>query len=592
MRKKWIVPILAALLLFGTSCKIPDVEMPGPVEAESASHSSRKGPPVLSMPAKKDVAEVSSEEPQAEEAPQNAPHITGTLTTLETAPVLTAEQLPDDYEGLELPVRGATGYAVVYLPMWRDPSDSEAAQQAIAEWTEREKKRQQERALQKAQEQARLADQAAAEAAAEAAAKAAAEAASNAVPQTDGTAVQPPEEDAQPPAEGTRENVPPSEAEEAPAAGERIVPTAVTIPPEQGAQTGTAVSEGVPAPAAPESAPAATAEPDPAPQEPAEAPAEPADPKPSATAGVMAILPAGTDFTVLEEQGKWWKIQCTTDYQEGGQQLHGETIGWVEHRWCMINLPDVIPSMIYDAANGYGSKFVSCGKPLKNITGRALYPGKMQNDRLGEREFMMPVLYAMAPRLCAAQRAALAQGNCLVLYEGYRPLETQVEVSRALRALMQEDAEVKAAVSSAPWGIGWFIATGASNHQHGYAVDVSLARVVSAEERRTGNFRYIRTKEYDLYQMPTAIHELSRAAVTFTSPVGSNSMTAWKSAKLAPGMTQTAIALQGYCTGAELSPLASEWWHFNDLTARQGVISNLGKGDFQIKKCRSVAPGA
>lgn len=575
MRKKWIVPMLAAFLLFGTSCKIPDVEMPGPVEAESTDGSGHKGPPVLSMPAKKDIAEVSSEEPQAEEAPQNAPHITGTLTTLETAPVLTAGQMPDDYEGLELPVRGATGYASVYLPMWRDPSDSDAAQQAIAEWTEREKKRQQERALQKAQEQAKLADQAADEAAA--AAETAAKAAENAVPQTD-NAVNQPTTEGTPPTEGAQENPSSAEAGETSAAGEQVVPTAVPLPPEQGTQT--ADPEGIPT----EQAPAATPEPaaEPAP--------EPEDPKPSATAGVMAILPAGTDFTVLEEQGKWWKIQCTTDYQEGGQQLHGETIGWVEHRWCMINLPDVIPSMIYDAANGYDSKFVSCGKPLKNITGRALYPGRMQNDRLGEREFMMPVLYAMAPRLCAAQRAALAQGNSLVLYEGYRPLETQVEVSRALRALMQEDAEVKAAVSSAPWGIGWFIATGASNHQHGYAVDVSLARVVSAEERRTGNFRYIRTKEYDLYQMPTAIHELSRAAVTFTAPVGSNSMTAWKSAKLAPSMTQTAIALQGYCTGAELSPLASEWWHFNDLTARQGVISNLGKGDFQIKKCRSTAP--
>lgn len=585
MRKKWIVPILAALLLLGTSCKIPDVEMPGPVESENAEKKVQKGPPVLSMPEKEEMSGASAEETQAEEATQNEPYITGTLAVLETAPVLTAEQLPDDYEGLELPVQGATGYASVYLPMWRDPSDSDAAQQAIAEWTEREKKRQQERALQKAQEQARLADQVAAEAAA------------NAVPQDpDAAASQPPAGGTQPSVEGTQEGAPPSEAGGTP--GEQAVPTAVTIPPEQGTQTGTDDPESAPAPAAPEPAPdaasppaqepAAATEPAPAPQE----PAEPDDPKPSATAGVMAILPAGTDFTVLEEQGKWWKIQCTTDYQEDGQQLHGETIGWVEHRWCMINLPDVIPSMIYDETNGYDSKFVSCGKPLRNITGRALYPGKMHNDRLGEREFMVPVLYAMAPRLCAAQKAALAQGNCLVLYEGYRPLETQVEVSRALRALMKEDAEVMTAVSSAPWGIGWFIATSASNHQHGYAVDVSLARVVSAEERRTGAFRYIRTREYDLYQMPTAIHELSRAAVTFTTPVGSNSMTAWKSAKLAPSMTQTAIALQGYCTGAGLSPLASEWWHFNDLTARQSVISNLGKGDFQIKKCRSTAPGA
>lgn len=55
-------------------------------------------------------------------------------------------------------------------------------------------------------------------------------------------------------------------------------------------------------------------------------------------------------------------------------------------------------------------------------------------------------------------------------------------------------------------------------------------------------------------------------------------------------MNDPAKGLQGYCTDAELSPLASEWWHFNDLTARSSVLGQLGSGGFTITRCRSIAP--
>ena len=41
---------------------------------------------------------------------------------------------------------------------------------------------------------------------------------------------------------------------------------------------------------------------------------------------------------------------------------------------------------------------------------------------------------------------------------------------------------------------------------------------------------------------------------------------------------------------AELTPLASEWWHFNDLSTRSQVLDNQGIGDFLISSVRSAAP--
>ena len=298
---------------------------------------------------------------------------------------------------------------------------------------------------------------------------------------------------------------------------------------------------------------------------------------------------------MLQEEGDWWQVAVTTDYftdEEQTETQHGEITGWLEHKYCLVNLPDVIPSIIYDATNSYSSHFRSCGKVIPEVTGEAFYPSKTYNERLGKMEFMMPVLYSMAFKLCEAQQSALAEGNSLILYEGYRPHEVQTKVLSSLSAMTRTDPEVKEAVTGSPWRISWFISGGYSNHQRGYAVDMGLAKVSETKEYATGGLRYVRVWNYERYEMPTPIHELSRAAATFTAPVAINSTTAWKSAEMTQDMAsnEPALGLQRYCTDAELTPLASEWWHFNDLSTRSQVLENQGIGDFLISSVRSTAP--
>ena len=285
------------------------------------------------------------------------------------------------------------------------------------------------------------------------------------------------------------------------------------------------------------------------------------------------VLEPGTAFTILKEEGDWWQVRC-----------RGET-GWVDHRICFINLPDVVPSILYDATNSYDSLYRSAGKALSGVTGESLYPGMTYNPRLGRSEFMMPVLYAMAYRICEAQQAALSEGNSLVIYEAYRPYSTQRAVVKALTALIRSDPEVDAAVNRGPWGPGNFIAMGYSNHQRGFAMDVSLAKVWSTREEQVGDYTVLQVVDYDLYEMPTPMHELSADAVTFTRPTG-----AWRTAEPAPGMNDPAFALQRYCTDAGMTPLSSEWWHFNDYAARDLAGGRLSVGDFHIGSCVSTAP--
>ena len=556
MQKRWTALILAALMLVTTSCG----RTTQPQEDESSSASNPWTPPASSSQA---------EEPEPVKEPP----------AWETG--RTVEHLPDDHNGLELPIQGATGYTSVELPLWADPADQEAAATAVEEWEKAEEER--------------------ARAEAEAAAQAQAQGGTSSASASGGQTTAPAEQATPAPdASGGGET--------APAAGETE-----TAEPQEGtssAQTGTdpAQPEEIPeaeTPAVQEPAPETPAtEPDPSgstgtpatePETPAETEPEEEEEPPTLTDGALALVASGTPFTVLQEEGDWWQVAVTTDYftdEEQTQTQHGEITGWLEHKYCLVNLPDVIPSIIYDATNSYSSHFRSCGKVIPEVTGEAFYPSKTYNERLGKMEFMMPVLYSMAFKLCEAQQSALAEGNSLILYEGYRPHEVQTKVLNSLSAMTRTDPEVKEAVTGAPWRISWFISGGYSNHQRGYAVDMGLAKVSETKEYTTGGYRYVRVWNYERYEMPTPIHELSRAAATYTAPVTINSTTAWKNAEMTQAMAsnEPALGLQRYCTDAELTPLASEWWHFNDLSTRSQVLDNQGIGDFLISSVRSAAP--
>lgn len=569
MRKRWVSLLLALALLLCSSCGVQETD---PSETEEPAQSAEKREvPIEHL--KEDPLE---EEPEEPEEPEKL--------VWSTEPVLSESEMPGSHGGLELPIQGATGYAIIEMPLWEDPKDCETARLAVEEW----EKRQAEKKA--AAEEAARAEEARRQAEAAAAASTEGEAS----PEEDPTFQLPevPESETNLEASAVSASPAPDIPEEPAASGEGEMPLPEeTIPPDTPEeQEPPAVPELPPAPpeAPPEPEPEAepAPEPEPVPEPIPELPPEEEEPRPSLTEGSIAVLPAGTAMTVLQEKGDWWKIRCVP--KKGGE----ETTGWVEHRNCMVNLPDVIPSMIYNATNAYASRFVSCGKTLEGVTGQQLYTGKTMNRRLGEEEFMMPVLYSMAFPLCEAQRAALKEGNCLVLYEGYRPQAAQMKVAKALKNLMKKDSAVKTAINAPPWSISWFIATSTSNHQMGYAVDVSLARVSAVETCKTGDYGYIRVREYEVYEMPTPIHELSPAAATFTTPIGPNSTTAWKSGKLTEAMklSESGRGLQGYCTGAGLSPLSSEWWHFNDLASRSRILKNPGKGDFEITVCRSTAP--
>ncbi|MGN0706793.1 MAG: D-ala-D-ala dipeptidase [Faecalibacterium sp.] len=280
-------------------------------------------------------------------------------------------------------------------------------------------------------------------------------------------------------------------------------------------------------------------------------------------------------FYIRKEAGNYWQV-CIAD----------GTIGWLSSAFCMVNLPDVLPSILYENPNAVSAAFVTCGQPLDGITGYKLYDALYENPRLGRSEFVMPLNYSMAKKVGIAQQSALAQGDCIKMIESYRPYDVQVKVREALYAKERSNREIKTALNAGSWNTGWFIASTLSNHQRGVAMDVTLVRAEQMEQQQLVGCPFVRVTGND-YEMPSVIHELSSAAACFSGPVTSNSKTAWKKAEPAPGMTEGAFRLQKYCTDADLTPLASEWWHFNDLDAQNRVSNTSGRGGFRVEGCLS-----
>ena len=297
---------------------------------------------------------------------------------------------------------------------------------------------------------------------------------------------------------------------------------------------------------------------------------------PNIASDKVFALSAGEGFVILSLHGDWWFVQ--NDIMQG----------YVLHETCFINLPDVLPSIVYDITNAYSSAMRSGGMSIPNITGEMLYEAKEYNDRLGREEFTVPTLYSTAKKLAAAQRAALAEGNTIIVYEGFRPREAQQRVATNFSYLVSTNREVSSALGG--WGMNAFISRSLSNHQRGGAIDAGLGVILSKETSVSGGFGFNRITEYGLHVMPSHIHELSARSIVFRRPVDTRSETAWRNATFAATATDGAKLLQKYMTDAGFTPIASEWWHFNDLASLSSVSSHNLTGDFLVPSIFSVPP--
>jgi D-alanyl-D-alanine dipeptidase len=293
---------------------------------------------------------------------------------------------------------------------------------------------------------------------------------------------------------------------------------------------------------------------------------------------LIEYLPIGTPFMILEEQGNWWRIQTE------------ELEGWIDNTLAMINLPDVIPSIIYDNPNNYGSIFRSSYIDIPNITGEKLYDGYGMNERLEKEEFIMPIIYSTAKKIAMAQESALENGETLVIKETFRPRSVQILINEELAALAESNEEVKRGITEEPWRMSWFISSGVSNHQKGLAVDLTLAQINESEERTIGEFKTLEITNYTEYEMYSPIFELSTDSAMLIRPISIRDRVGWQEIPYHDYVNEEAIRLESYMYHADMIPIPSEWWHFNDIDILEEFEVELENGDFYLTQLLNQLP--
>ena len=300
----------------------------------------------------------------------------------------------------------------------------------------------------------------------------------------------------------------------------------------------------------------------------------------AASASAVQSLSPGTGFTILNTHGTWWYVQ-----------LGSGTTGWVDHRATFINLPDVLPSIVYSNTNASGSVKRSLGLDIPGVTGEVLHSAWGYNPRLGRYEYIVPGMYALARSLFDVQQHALSMGDTLIINEVFRPRETQNASVQGMNRLISQNDDVRRAINDGPWSLGHFISTGVSNHQRGAAVDASLGRISEYEYVQTGDYVFRRITIFREYFMQTEIHELSPRSAIFESP---RSATA---AQMRTGelpmrqdVTPGTRALQYAFGVGGFTPLSSEWWHFNHPNS-VAIANSVGvTGNFFTPTIYSVPP--
>ncbi len=280
--------------------------------------------------------------------------------------------------------------------------------------------------------------------------------------------------------------------------------------------------------------------------------------KPKNGSLIIGKLKETEEFTIIEELGNYWKIN------------YDNKIGYVNHKYCYINLPDILPSIIYINTNSIASILKVGNINIPNITNEQLYNVEEYNKRIKMKTFIMPLKYESAKKLAIAQKMALLDGNTLIVYEAFRPLQIQRNIVKNIKYLIQTTNKVQDFINIKPWSINWFISTRVSNHQKGSAVDVSLGKILQKEIVNTSEFKYLKISNYKEYEMQTNIHNLSIASTIYDNP---------NKKEYSKKVTFNTLQLHKYMNNAGFNALASEWWHFDD---KEAFESNSNKGNYFI----------
>lgn len=249
----------------------------------------------------------------------------------------------------------------------------------------------------------------------------------------------------------------------------------------------------------------------------------------------IGTVDAGDKMTILSSENsstKYIKIK------------YNNQVGYVYSNFIYINLPDVIPDMIYSISNADKSIYKTSGKSIPNVTGVNLYGfTKKYNKKIGKTTYYAPLLYPVAKQLQKAYNTAISQGYNLKIYDTYRPYDVSVKINKEFKSLYNSNKTVKKGIDydkdGSYWGTGWFLANSISLHNRGVAIDLALTDSRGNE-----------------LSAQTPMHTLDTRSVRKYN-------------------NSTANKLSKIMTSVGFETLDSEWWHFQENNYKKSVANSF-----------------
>lgn len=276
----------------------------------------------------------------------------------------------------------------------------------------------------------------------------------------------------------------------------------------------------------------------------------------------VARIPAGEALCVLSEENGRFQVRYQGVY------------GYVDSRYCMINLPEYLGDWCeYDIANSYSSIFRVHGYDIPGITDTVVKG--YQNIHLDHDDFLVPYLYPCSQLLLQAAKDVREDGYTLRIYDAFRPNEATRFLYDKMSTLLNTGVSGEVTVlngnsvfgqelaagdfgdtaqnqptfgqvmMNSQYQLSWFLAASVSAHNRGIALDLTLVDLDTDE----------------LVGMQTDMHDLS-----------------WYSSSAENNENADLLAL--YMKRLGFNGIASEWWHFQDDDTREaiGLNSYLSQG--------------
>ena len=250
----------------------------------------------------------------------------------------------------------------------------------------------------------------------------------------------------------------------------------------------------------------------------------------------IGTIPQGYALKVIDMTNKNNSNNSYVKVKYNGKE--GYINGWL----TLINIPDVMPSVISNITNANASIYKSRKYNLSGITGKDIYGADWKYT-------MAPIRIDTTKKIQAVSSLALKYGNKLKIYDSFRPWIVQRKIADSVKSswftgkwytiTSDFDSSKNTNGPGATYisdSKGWFIAIASSapsSHNLAKAIDVTL---VFSDDNQ---------------EIPTqsSMHELSGNSIPTKQQVDSN---------------KGELALNYLFTNNGFMFLPSEWWHFED----------------------------